>query len=154
MALSKTNIYLLFKFMGTFGIECRRMSSLYSAIVCCRDSLANPLRPLDYASTETGAREVAIVFSCAKRTSTPASWNNQRVSRKRKVGSGPARRFCLKSADQIAYATHMKPLLRTLVVLLACAYLCGCCSLDCRNRNPIREDGSVFDPQRFPPSFT
>jgi hypothetical protein len=26
----------------------------------------------------------------------------QRVSRKRKVGSGPARRFCLKSADQIA----------------------------------------------------
>src|SRR4029453_3194176 len=38
----------------------------------------------------------------------------------------------------------MKPLFRTLVVLLACAYLCGCCSLDCRNRNPIREDGSVF----------
>ena len=62
MALSKTNIYLLFKFMGPFGIECRRMSSLDSAIVCCRDSLGNPLRPLDYASTETGAREVAIVF--------------------------------------------------------------------------------------------
>ena len=46
----------------------------------------------------------------------------------------------------------MKPLFRALVVLLACAYLCSCCSLDCRNRNPKREDGSVFDPQGFPPA--
>ncbi len=38
---------------------------------------------------------------------------------------------------------EMKPLFRELVVLLACAYLCGCCSLDCRNSNPKREDGSV-----------
>jgi hypothetical protein len=30
------------------------------ASVCCRDLLANLLLPLDYASTETGAPEVAI----------------------------------------------------------------------------------------------
>jgi hypothetical protein len=30
MALSKTNIYLLFKFMVTFGIEGRELSSIFS----------------------------------------------------------------------------------------------------------------------------
>jgi hypothetical protein len=43
MAPSKTNMYLLFESMVTFGIECRTVSSLCSAIICCRDSFANPL---------------------------------------------------------------------------------------------------------------